>query len=118
MASPLVCVDCTRCSDPSSGPVRGVDFSSMKSILGSCEARYRRRASNFFFWHTRPRLTYGINVVAGMNVYRYTTPLKDTLTKMMSGTLSFDAFPSHLPIPEEVLIWSTDSIAYHVCPVA
>ncbi|CAM9411508.1 unnamed protein product [Pylaiella littoralis] len=33
---------------------------------------------------------------------RYTTPLKETLTKMLSGSLSFDAFPSLLPMPQEV----------------
>eukprot|EP00903_Cladosiphon_okamuranus_P017508 g16126.t1 len=32
---------------------------------------------------------------------RYSTPLKETLMKMLSGSLSFDAFPSLLPMPEE-----------------
>ncbi|CAM9584598.1 unnamed protein product [Ectocarpus sp. 12 AP-2014] len=32
---------------------------------------------------------------------RYKTPLKETLAKMLSGTLSFDAFPSLLPMPQE-----------------
>ncbi|CAM9213982.1 unnamed protein product [Laminaria digitata] len=32
---------------------------------------------------------------------RYVTPLKETLTKMLSGELSLDAFPSLLPMPDQ-----------------
>lgn len=41
-------------------------------------------------------------VVAVLRFARYTSPLKETLTKMLSGSLSFDAFPSLLPMPQEV----------------
>lgn len=46
---------------------------------------------------------------------RYTTPLKDTLTKMLSGTLSFDAFPSLLPMPQEVRYTAAWSMSVSLC---
>lgn len=36
------------------------------------------------------------------DVRRYTTPLKETLTTMLAGDLSLDAFPSLLPMPVQV----------------
>lgn len=36
---------------------------------------------------------------------RYVTPLKETLTKMLSGELSLDAFPSLLPMPDQVRMY-------------
>ena len=40
--------------------------------------------------------------------FRYVTPLKETLTKMLSGELSLDAFPSLLPMPDQVCTTRTD----------